>query len=88
MMKEVVIKFRVKPNANKNRIVGRYGDGYKVEVSAPPERGKANVELIRFLSDLLSVKKSAIEIISGETSRDKLIKVYGLEERKITKILD
>ena len=49
----------------------------KVRVAAPPERGKANVELARFLSAEFAVPTSAIEIIAGATSHNKQVRVTG-----------
>lgn len=67
-------KCRVQPGASKSSISGYYGDSLKVCLHAPPVDGKANEELIKFLSKTLDLSKSAISIISGETNRSKLIK--------------
>ncbi len=68
-------RFKVKaiPNAKKNAVVGRYGDAVKIKIAAPANDGKANSELTEFLAGLLSLRKSDISIISGESSRDKII---------------
>ena len=75
-----VIKFRIIPNATKTEIVDPYGDAIKIKISSPPLDGKANAELIKFLSKKLSVSKSSIRIISGESSRDKLVEIDNLSE--------
>ena len=75
-----VVKFRIIPNAAKTEIVGPYGDAIKIKVSSPPLDGKANTELIKFLSKKLGVSKNSIRIISGETSRDKLVEIDNLPD--------
>lgn len=54
-----------------------------MKIAAPPERGKANKELITFLSRVLGVKKSAIAIIKGETSRNKAVTIAGMSREDI-----
>jgi uncharacterized protein len=78
--------FRVKviPKSSKTEIVGELADGtLKVKVAAVPERGKANDELCSFLARELGVQKSDVEVISGQTSPMKLVRVrsYGASSR-------
>lgn len=66
------ILLHVQPSAKKSEVVGLHGEGrLKVKIKAPPEDGKANKELIRFLAALLKVRKNEIEILRGHKSRDK-----------------
>jgi len=58
-----------------------------VKIAAPPEKGKANRELIDFLSRVLVVKKASISIVKGETGRNKLIAIAGLDPDEIIKRL-
>jgi uncharacterized protein (TIGR00251 family) len=69
---------RVVPRASKNEISGRQGEAVKIRLTAPPVEGAANEALIGFLSEVLGVRKSQIEILSGHASRDKLVCVVGL----------
>ena len=69
----VSFRVRVKPGARRDRLVGAYGGALKLEVSAAPERGKANSAVKKLLAKTLDVPQSAIEILSGETSQDKSI---------------
>ena len=65
-----------------------FADGVlMVKVSAPPVKGKANKELIAFLSRFLDVSKSQIDIIKGHTTRKKIIAIDGLTQEDITKRL-
>lgn len=73
-------KVRVVPNAPKNACVGEYGDGIKIKISAQAMDGKANAELVKFLSKKLGVGRGNIEIVCGETSRDKLVQVDGISD--------
>lgn len=58
-------------------MVGEHGDALKVRVAAPANEGKANAELVRFLARALEVSRSSVELLSGERSRDKVIRVPG-----------
>jgi len=71
-----VYKIKVIVGAPKSEIRGYLADGtMKVAINAAPEKGKANLALKNFLAGELKVKKAQIEIISGETSRAKLVKI-------------
>ena len=81
------ISVRVHPNATSNGVMG-FNDGvWQVKVSAPPVKGKANRELITFLSKVLGVGKSSLGIAKGHTSRNKVIAVEGLTEEEVMKRL-
>jgi uncharacterized protein len=74
------IAVRVIPRASKNEIVEIGENGtIKIRLTAPPVEGQANKALIEFLADLLGVSKSKIEIIGGETGRDKLVSILGID---------
>lgn len=79
----VVLKIKVQPRASRNKISGVIGDALKVVLTAPPVDGEANDACIDFFSDILGVPKKSIQILSGHTSRTKLIKVYGLTKSDI-----
>lgn len=69
------ISIRVIPNASKTEIAGREGTTYKMRVAAPPVDGKANSELIKFLSDVLDIPKGSIDVIKGQSGKQKIIEV-------------
>lgn len=71
------------PNGRRAEVVGRYGDAWKIRVSAAPEKGRANDELVRFLGDVLDVPRGAVEVVRGHGSRDKLVVVTGVEQAAI-----
>jgi uncharacterized protein (TIGR00251 family) len=77
------LQLKVTPNAARTAITG-YGNGYlQVKLAAPPVKGKANRELIDFLSRTLGVKRSTITIVKGMTGRNKVINVEGLTRQEI-----
>jgi uncharacterized protein (TIGR00251 family) len=74
---------KVHPGAGRSEITGFTGGALQIKINAPPEKGKANRELMDYLSRRLDVKKSAISIIKGETGRNKLIAIEGLTPEEI-----
>ena len=86
-MLKTTILVRVCPNAARNEVVDVTDGVYLVKVSAPPVKGKANKELVAFLSRLLGVSKSQVNIIKGYTSRNKVIALDGLSQEDIMKRL-
>ncbi|RAL55478.1 hypothetical protein BLD25_04475 [Candidatus Gracilibacteria bacterium GN02-872] len=71
-----ILKVKVITNAQKTEITGELEDGtIKLKVRAIPEKGKANSEIIEYFSKILNLNKSKIEIISGKTSKIKLLKI-------------
>lgn len=72
-----IVDVRVHPGAKKNEVTQEDGV-LKVSVSAAPEKGKANKAVIELLSKTLKIKRSQIEIISGETSSNKRIFLDGV----------
>lgn len=69
---------KIVPRASKNEIVGELNGALKIRISAPPVDGAANKELVKLLSKHFEVPKSAIEIVSGETSKLKQIRIHNL----------
>jgi hypothetical protein len=82
------ITLHIQPNARRNEVLGFEGDILKVKVAAPPLQGKANTELIKFLSQTLKISKGSIAIERGLTSRNKVISIVGLDRAEIVKRLE
>jgi uncharacterized protein len=75
---------RVTPRASRNRIVEVLDDGtVKIHLTAAPVDGEANARLLVFLSDVLGVPKSQIEIVAGLTGRDKLVSVLNMDAETV-----
>jgi len=74
------LAIRVTPRASKNEIAEILSDGtVRVRLTAPPIEGKANAALIDFLSDVLNVSRSNIDIVAGINGRDKLVTILDLD---------
>lgn len=81
------IKFLVRPNSSENSVTGIYDDKIKVKINASPEKGKANKELIDFLSNKLKVPKQDIEIIRGKFSNIKEVKIKNKSKSSVVTCL-
>ena len=66
------------PNAPRSEVVGWLGDALKVRVHAPALEGRANDELCRFLAEVLDLPRRAVTVVTGDTSRQKLVQIAGL----------
>jgi hypothetical protein len=66
------------PGAGEAGVVGRYGEGWKLRVTAPPERGKANEATLELLADALGLAATKLRLVSGHGSRDKTVEITGL----------
>lgn len=73
------LALKVIPNAPRNEVVGRLGDAIKVKIHAPPLEGRANDALCEFLAERLGVPRRAVTVLRGETSRQKIVRIDGLE---------
>ncbi|MCZ7661700.1 MAG: DUF167 domain-containing protein [Thermoleophilia bacterium] len=76
----LLVGFRVSPGAKVARIQGRYGDRLKVQVTAPPEAGRANDELCRAMAVWLGLKPDYVRVHAGHKKRDKVLAFRGVEE--------
>ena len=84
----IMLPLHVQPGAKRDAIAGMYGEqALKLATSAPPVDGKANAALLKFLSTVLALPKSSIELKSGECSRDKVIKISGKSPEEIKALL-
>lgn len=76
----VTLRLHIQPGAKKTEVVGLHGAALKIRLTAPPVDGKANACLLAFLAERLGVAKSAVSLLSGDTSRAKRVHVIGLAE--------
>jgi len=74
---------KVHPRAKKNAITGEVGDALKLALTAPPVDGKANEACIDFFAKLLKVPRSSVTIAAGHSSRNKVIRVAGLQAEEV-----
>ena len=81
----IAFAVKVHPRAKKNAITGELGDALKVSLTAPPVEGRANEACIEFFAKLLKVPRSSVTIASGQTSRNKVIRVAGVSAEEVRK---
>ncbi len=75
----IAIQVKVQPRSSRKGIEGISGDTVKVYLTSPPAEGAANEQLIEVLSEGLGVKKSAVRIVKGLSSRHKIIVIKGVD---------
>lgn len=84
----VTFNVKVVPGSSKNEITGVQDGAIKVKITAAPDKGRANKELIDFLSGVFNVRKTAITLIKGEKSRLKSLKITGITKSDIEKHME
>ena len=81
--KRITLTIQIQPRAKRSEVLG-FTDGIlKLKIAAPPIEGKANKEVISFLSDVLDIPKSNIDLEHGHTSKNKVIAINGLDRESI-----
>jgi uncharacterized protein (TIGR00251 family) len=73
------LNVKVVPGSSRDRVAGRYDDGIKVQVSAPPEDGKANKAVVEVIAAALGLKSQQVQIVQGHTRARKTVEISGLE---------
>ena len=81
---QATIIVQVQPNAGQNKVVHFEGGVWHLRIAAPPIKGQANQELIKFLSDILGISKSSLIIKKGMTGKRKVIAIEGLNQNQVT----
>ena len=76
------ITVKVHPRARRSAVTGRLGDAWKLDLTAPPVEGKANEECVRFLAELVGVPRARVRIVTGLTSRTKVVEIEGVTEEE------
>ncbi len=72
------VSLRVSPRAQRTELVGRHGAAWKVRVAASPEAGRANEAALSLIADAVARPRASISLVSGASSRDKVVEVAGL----------
>ena len=82
------LRLRVSPGAGRAAIVGRYGEAWKVRVTAAPEDGRANDAVLRCLPTCSRCRATSLTLVSGHSGRDKIVELAGvgpaLAERRLS----
>jgi uncharacterized protein YggU (UPF0235/DUF167 family) len=77
------LRLRVVPGAASAGVVGRHGDGWKVRVTAPPERGRANAAVVELVAATLALPRASVSLVSGHGGRDKILELAGISETEL-----
>ena len=75
----VLLAVKLQPRASKNEIVGPLGNELRIKVTAPPVDAAANEALMRLLAETLNCPRGKVELVRGQTSRHKVVKLHGLD---------
>ncbi|MFA6076006.1 MAG: DUF167 domain-containing protein [Negativicutes bacterium] len=79
----VTLKIRVQPKSSKNAFVGEFDDALKISVTAPPVDSEANKVLCEFIAKRFKLPKSAVSVLVGETSRNKIVAIENITAEKL-----
>jgi uncharacterized protein len=77
---------RVQPRASRSEIAGLHGDSLKVRLAAPPVDGAANEALVELIADALGIGRRAVRIVSGQSSRSKVVEVEGVTAAAVLRL--
>jgi hypothetical protein len=80
---QATLSVHVQPRASRNAIAGWVGEALKIQLTAPPVEGAANAACLAFLADLLDLPQSQLEILRGDRSRHKIIRITGLMQEEV-----
>lgn len=83
----IQLNIRVVPRASRSEIAGEHDGMLKIRIASPPVDGAANAEVIKLLAKRLGVPRSAVEIVSGQTSKTKQIRVAGVTAATARRLL-
>jgi uncharacterized protein (TIGR00251 family) len=79
----VVLTLHIQPGAKTSEIVGLHGEALKIRLAAPPVDGKANAALLEFLAKKVGIARTALELVSGQASRAKRVRIHGMSSAEV-----
>jgi uncharacterized protein (TIGR00251 family) len=85
---EVVLAVHVQPGAGRTEVVGRHGDALKLRVAAPPTGGRANTAVVDLVAKEFNLKAADVDVVSGASSRDKRLKLKGIDRKAAERVVD
>jgi len=88
MDKRATIDVHLQPGAKRNEILGFRGNVLYAKVTAVAEKGKANQALLELVANTFGVPQSAVAIVRGQTSRNKVVSIQGLTREDLKAILE
>jgi hypothetical protein len=87
MPPSATVAVKVQPRASQDRVAGQVGNEWKLLLKAPPVDGKANQACLEFFARGLHVPRSAVRILTGETSRHKRLEIAGVTQETVDRFL-
>ena len=84
----VELSVLAQPRASRTKVAGEHDGQLKIQLAAPPVDGEANAALLDFISRRLRVPKSQVELVSGETSRRKRVRVRGVDADSVEAVMN
>lgn len=82
----VTLSLHVQPGAKKTGFAGLHGEALKIRLAAPPVDGKANACLLAFLAEFAGVPQRMVSLLSGETSRQKVVRIASPGEAALARL--
>ena len=82
------LRLHVTPGAREDSIAGWQGDSLRVKVRQRPQKGRANEAVVRLIARRLGIPRSALTIVRGAASRDKVVEVDGISDEELRSVLD
>lgn len=82
-----LLTVHVQPRASRDEVVGWHGEAVKLRLAAPPVEGEANRRCCEFLAEKLAVSRRQVELVAGEKSRQKTIRITGLSREEVLRRL-
>ena len=86
-MPDALLAVRVQPRAKRDEVVGERAGAVVIRVNAPPVDGKANAAVCRFVAERAGVPRSAVSVVRGQSARDKVLRVEGVELEALRTVL-
>jgi uncharacterized protein (TIGR00251 family) len=86
-MESTLLHVKVVPGSSRDRVAGRYGEGIKVQTSAPPEGGKANAAVANILAQFLGIRSSQVALVSAPANPRKQFRISGLSPAQLAEKL-
>ncbi len=87
-VRPVKLRIRVVPGAKSTGVLGRHGDAWKVRVTAPPERGRANDAVVALVARCVGIERPAVQVVAGLSSRDKVVELVGVSREEAERRLE
>jgi uncharacterized protein (TIGR00251 family) len=84
----VTLAVHVQPGAGRTEVRGRHGQALKLRVAAPPTGNRANDAVVELVAKEFNLRPADVSVTAGATSRDKRLKLAGVELRAAEKVVD